>query len=210
MLHKNPELIEQATFELIQQLQNFSELKEFYLVGGTALTLQFGHRNSVDIDLFSTKDFLDSTIINFLRTNFTIDLVYNKPNSIICIINGVKVDFIKHDYPIIEPIITKEGISMLSPQDICAMKLNAIQNSGQRLKDFIDIYFLLEHFSIKQMLEFYSKKYPIMNPVIALRAITYFDDIDPNIDPPKLVTPLPLEKIKKRIVHAVQHSNKTF
>jgi len=49
-----------------------------------------------------------------------------------------------------------------------------------------------------------------MNPVIALRAITYFDDIDPNIDPPKLVTPLPLEKIKKRIVHAVQHSNKTF
>jgi hypothetical protein len=210
MLHKNPELIEQATFELIQQLQNFSELKEFYLVGGTALTLQFGHRNSVDIDLVSTKDFLDSTIINFLRTKFTIDLVYNKPNSIICIINGVKVDFIKHDYPIIEQIITEEGIRMLSPQDICAMKLNAIQNSGQRLKDFIDIYFLLEHFSIKQMLEFYSKKYPIMNPVIALRAITYFDNIDPNIDPPKLVTPLPLEKIKKRIVHAVQHSNKTF
>jgi hypothetical protein len=210
MLHKNPELIEQATFELIQQLQNFSELKEFYLVGGTALTLQFGHRNSVDIDLFSIKDFLDSTIINFLRTKFTTDLVYNKPNSIICIINGVKVDFIKHDYPIIEQIITEEGIRMLSPQDICAMKLNAIQNSGQRLKDFIDIYFLLEHFSIKQMLEFYSKKYPIMNPVIALRAITYFDDIDPNIDPPKLVTPLPLEKIKKRIVHAVQHSNKTF
>jgi len=152
MLHKNPELIEQATFELIQQLQNFSELKEFYLVGGTALTLQFGHRNSVDIDLFSTKDFLDSTIINFLRTKFTIDLVYNKPNSIICIINGVKVEFIKHDYPIIEQIITEEGIRMLSPQDICAMKLNAIQNSGQRLKDFIDIYFLLEHFSIKQML----------------------------------------------------------
>ncbi|MFN5209337.1 MAG: nucleotidyl transferase AbiEii/AbiGii toxin family protein [Bacteroidota bacterium] len=210
MLHKNPELIEQATFELIQQLQNFSELKEFYLVGGTALTLQFGHRNSLDIDLFSTKDFLDSTIINFLRTKFTIDLVYNKPNSIICIINGVKVDFIKHDYPIIEQIITEEGIRMLSPQDICAMKLNAIQNSGQRLKDFIDIYFLLEHFSIKQMLEFYSKKYPIMNPVIALRAITYFDNIDPNIDPPKLVTPLPLEKIKKRIVDAVLHSNKTF
>jgi hypothetical protein len=210
MLHKNPELIEPATFELIQQLQNFSELKEFYLVGGTALTLQLGHRNSIDIDLFSTKDFLESTIINFLRTKFTIDLVYNKPNSIICIINVVKVDFIKHDYPIIEPIITEEGISMLSLQDICAMKLNDIQNSGQRLKDFIDIYFLLEHFSIKQMLEFYSKKYPIMNPVIALRAITYFDDIDPNIDPPKLLTLLPLEKIKKRIVDAVLHSNKTF
>jgi hypothetical protein len=210
MLYKNPELIDPATFELIQQLQNFGELKEFYLVGGTALTLQLGHRNSIDINLFSAKDFMDSSIINILRTKFKIDIVYNKPNSIICIINGVKVDLIKHDYPIIEPIIAEEGISMLSPQDICAMKLNAIQNSGQRLKDFIDIYFLLEHFSIKQMLEFYSKKYPIMNPIIALRAITYFDDIDPNIDPPKLLTPLPLEKIKKRIVDAVLHSNKTF
>lgn len=210
MLHKNPALIEPATFELIQQLQNIAELKEFYLVGGTALTLQLGQRNSIDIDLFSTKDFSDITIIEFLRAKYPLDIVYNKPNSIVCIINGVKVDLVKHDYPIIEPIITDEGISMLSPQDICAMKLNAIQNSGQRLKDFIDVYFLLEHFSIKQMLEFYSKKYPIMNPIIALRAITYFDDIDPNIDAPKLLTPLPLERIKKRIVDAVLHSNMTF
>ena len=99
---------------------------------------------------------------------------------------------------------------MLSSEDICAMKLNAIQNSGQRLKDFIDIYFLLEHFSIKQMLEFYAQKYTMLNPIIALRAITYFDDIDPEIDPPKLLNPLPLSKIKKRIIEAVLQSNKVF
>ena len=99
---------------------------------------------------------------------------------------------------------------MLSAEDICAMKLHAIQNSGQRLKDFIDIYFLLEHFSIKQMLDFYSQKYTMMNPVIALRAITYFDDLDPEINPPKLLKPLPLIKIKERIIDAVLHSNKIF
>ena len=210
MLHKNPKLIETATFELIQKLQNLPKLKDFYLVGGTALTLQLGHRNSIDIDLFTTNKFEDNSLINFIKKKFTIDLVFNKPNTIICIIEGVKVDFIKHNYPILKPIISEEGINMLSSQDICAMKLNAIQNSGQRLKDFIDIYFLLEHFSIKQMLGFYSEKYTMMNPVIALRAITYFDDIDPNIDPPKLLIPLTLEKIKKRIIDAVLHSNKIF
>jgi hypothetical protein len=210
MLHKNPNIIAPSTFELTQKLQSLPELNEFYLVGGTALTLQFGHRNSIDIDLFTTNEFDDVTLINFIKTQFTVDLVYNKPNTIICIIDGVKVAFIRHDYPILKPIILEEGIKMLSPQDICAMKINAIQNSGQRLKDFIDIYFLLEHYSIKQMLEFYSQKYTMMNPVIALRAITYFDDIDPEIDAPKLLKPLPLSTIKKRIIDAVLHSTKIF
>jgi hypothetical protein len=95
-------------------------------------------------------------------------------------------------------------------EDICAMKLHAITNSGQRLKDFIDIYFLLEHFSMRQMLDFYEAKYPLMNSVIALRAITFFDDIDPDIDPPKMLKPISIDKIKKRITDAVISSNKTF
>jgi len=210
MLHKNPKLIAPSTFELTQRLQALSQLKQFNLVGGTALTLQLGHRNSIDIDLFTTKDFEAEYLFEMLSEIFETKIIYFKSNTLLTYINEVKVDFIKHNYPILKPIISEEGISMLSSQDICAMKLNAIQNSGQRLKDFIDIYFLLEHFSIKQMLGFYSEKYTMMNPVIALRAITYFDDIDPNIDPPKLLIPLTLEKIKKRIIDAVLHSNKIF
>ena len=59
MLHKNPFIIAAHTFQLIQQLQALPELKEFYLVGGTSLALQLGHRNSIDIDLFSQNDFND-------------------------------------------------------------------------------------------------------------------------------------------------------
>jgi len=94
--------------------------------------------------------------------------------------------------------------------DIAAMKLNAISNSGKRLKDFIDIYFLLEHFSLNQMIEFYSCKYPKFNPLIALRAVGYFEDIDPEIDPPKLRKPLPLKKIKDRIGSSILNSRKVF
>jgi len=210
MLHKNPNLIAPSTFELTQKLQSLPELNEFYLVGRTALTLQLGHRNSTDIDLFTTKSFEAESLFKILSHSFDTKIIFSKGNTLLSYINDVKVDFIRHDYPILKPIISEEGIRMLNPEDICAMKLNAIQNSGQRLKDFIDIYFLLEHFSIKQMLEFYAQKYTIMNPIIALRAITYFDDIDPEIDPPKLLKPLPLSKIKKRIIEAVLQSNKVF
>ena len=106
--------------------------------------------------------------------------------------------------------ITEEGITFLSKEDITAMKLNAIINSGQRLKDFIDIYFLLEHFSIKDMLDFFETKYPNTNPLIALKAVSYFGDIDETADPPKLPKPLPLKKITERINKAVIKANKIF
>ncbi|MBC7641600.1 MAG: hypothetical protein H7174_04580 [Flavobacterium sp.] len=95
-------------------------------------------------------------------------------------------------------------------EDICGMKLYSIQNSGKRLKDFIDVYFLLEHFSLNQMLEFYETKYQHSNKMIAIRAINYFDDIDPNIDPPILKNPLSILQIKKRINEEVLKGNKKF
>jgi predicted nucleic acid-binding protein len=60
------------------------------------------------------------------------------------------------------------------------------------------------------MIELFKIKYPLTNPLIPLKAITYFDEIDPNIDPPKLKKKLPLEKIKKRILKAVLHPSMTF
>lgn len=90
------------------------------------------------------------------------------------------------------------------------MKQNAISNSGKRLKDFIVIYFLLQHFSLNQMIEFYTIKYPRFNPLIPLKAVSYFEDIDPSIDPPKLRAKLPLPEIKNRITDAVLHSRKKF
>lgn len=210
MLHKDPFIIAPETFKLIQQLQAMPELAEFYLVGGTTLALLLGHRNSIDIDLFATQPFDDKELLEILNKCCTIKQIFSRTNTLLTYINNIKVDFISHQYPILKPIIKEEGISMLSLEDICAMKLNAIVDSGQRLKDFIDVYFLLSLFSMKQMLEFYHQKYPNKNEVIALRAITYFEDLDPNIDPPKMHKQVSIEQIKERIIAAVLHSNKIF
>ena len=210
MLHKDPFIVKPATLKLIQQLQALPEFREFYLVGGTALALQLGHRNSIDIDLFTKNDFTPESLLKFIQSAFSIQPSFATKNTLLSIINSIKVDFICHAYPLVLPPITEEGITFLSLQDIAAMKLNAISNSGKRLKDFIDVYFLLEHFSLHEMIEFYAIKYPRFNPLIALKAINYFEDIDPAIDPPKLKAKLPLSEIKKRIQDSVLHSRKKF
>ncbi|MEO6454646.1 MAG: nucleotidyl transferase AbiEii/AbiGii toxin family protein [Ginsengibacter sp.] len=210
MLHKEPHIISAETFLLIQQLQALPDLHGFHLVGGTALALQLGHRNSIDIDLFTQNDFNSQSLGTFLKTKFLVRVDYAGSNTLLSNINTIKADFIKHPYAYVKPPITEEGITYLSKEDIAAMKLNAIVNSGQRLKDFIDIYFLLEYFSVTGMLSFFEIKYPGTNPLIALKAVSYFEDIDETADPPKLVKPLTVKKIKQRISNAVTHTSKVF
>lgn len=158
MLYKDPFIIKSETFALIQELQKLDFLKDFYLVGGTALALKLGHRNSIDIDLFTQNEFDENELIQNLKDKFTLNVSFTKKSTIISTINSIKTDFIRHNNPLIREPITEEGITYLSMEDIAAMKLHAIENSGKRLKDFIDIYFLLEHFSLNKMLRFYAIK----------------------------------------------------
>ena len=210
MLHKNPFIIAPETFELIQNLQKMDILKNFHLVGGTALALQIGHRNSIDIDLFTIDDFDDNEIMVEMNSSFIVNERFKRNNTIICLLNNIKTDFIRHNYPLIRPPIVEDGIRFLGKEDIAAMKFHAIIQSGKRLKDFIDIYFLLNHFSMNQMLDFFIQKYNYMNPMIALKAINFFGEIDENIDPPKLLKALKISQIAKRIQEATKYPNKTF
>ena len=211
MLYKDPFIIHPGTFSLIQQIQAIPELSDFNLVGGTSLALQIGHRNSIDIDLFTNQTFVTDDLIEVLQAYFSVEVSSKKgTNNLFTFINDVKTDFIRHDYPLINAPQKEEGITFLSASDIAAMKLNAIVNSGKRLKDFVDIYFLLEHYSLDEMISFYGVKYPHMNKMIALKSLSYFDDIDPEMDPPKMKVRLPILKIKQRIEKAILNSNMRF
>jgi len=211
MLHKDPFIIDPQTFLLVQQLQSIPELTNFQLVGGTALALQMGHRNSIDIDLFVYEEFNTVDLIETLRHFFSVEIVFQKEkNTLLTNLNGIKTDFIRHSYHLINQPVFEENIRFLSKEDIAAMKINAIVNSGKRLKDFIDIYFLLEYFTMNQIISFYRQKYPIMSPMVGMKAVSFFDEIDPDMDPPKMKKMLKLERIKKRILDAVLHPYKKF
>ena len=209
MLHKNPAVIAPTTFTLIQQLQSLEPLKSFYLVGGTALALQLGHRTSIDIDLFTQESFNAEELRSAL-SDFKFSTTLFRNNTVLAIVNNIKTDFIRHNYPLLKPPVEEEGIRMLSMDDIAAMKVHAIVQSGKRMKDFIDVYFLLQHLSMHSFIELFTQKYNYISPMVALKALNYFGDIDENIDPPRLVKPLPLPKIKKRLSEATLKPNKIF
>ena len=70
-LHLNT--VSNLLFDILNQLMHADEFNTFRLVGGTALSLQKGHRYSIDIDLFTDEEY-DSinfdSIDSYLRKNF--------------------------------------------------------------------------------------------------------------------------------------------
>ncbi|HXS57671.1 MAG TPA: nucleotidyl transferase AbiEii/AbiGii toxin family protein [Hanamia sp.] len=178
--------IEPATLSLLKKLMQLPELLDFSLVGGTALSLYYGHRLSIDLDLFSTKDFSNDDLIPALENAFK-GFAYrnvNSPIGLFGFIDDVKVDFVKqHYHPIIEEPVVEEGIRIFSIPDIIAMKINAVLKRGAK-KDFWDIAELLQHYSIENFISFYNKKYTSQQLLISIpQAIIYFDDAEESEAP---------------------------
>ncbi len=196
--------VDQATMELIKDLQKKEYLKDFYLAGGTALALKLGHRKSIDIDLFSNFSFDIQYILESLTFDFNFNLFSSAPNTLKGSISNIKIDIISHRYNLINNPILIEDIFLLSIEDIIAMKLNAITINGQRIKDFIDIYFLLDKYSINEMLSFYIKKYNSHNSVNVLKSLIWFNDVDTSEWPLILYNKqLSWSKVKKTIKKTV-------
>lgn len=175
MLHL--ETVAPDTLELLKYLLGIKYFEPLRLVGGTALSLQLGHRISVDIDLFGQLIFEKEEVENALQT-IPNRIVLRQTKSIyIYNLNGVKVDFVNYTYPWLDEMIIKDGIRMAGLKDIAAMKINAIAGIGSK-KDFIDLFYLLKHFSLEEILKFYQKKFPDGNLFLALRSMIYFNDAE--------------------------------
>lgn len=203
MLHK--EAVSPGTLELLIRLQKKDYLKGFYLVGGTALALQIGHRKSIDIDLFSDFGFDTGQLLENLSADFHFKLFFSANNILKGSIQDIQVDLLAHRYPYVSSPAITDQIAMLSIQDIIAMKLNAITTSGQRVKDFIDIFYLLKSYSMEDMLRFYKSKYADFNEVNVLKSLTWYDDIDHSDWPVLLLNPeLKWAEITKKLTRETQ------
>ncbi len=201
MLFENT--VEQSTLGLLVKLQEKEYLKGFYLVGGTALALRIGHRKSIDLDLFSNFNFDAVQMLENLSSDFQFSLFFSANNTLKGSIGGVQVDILAHRYPLIEEPVSVDSVSMLAVEDIAAMKLNAISVSGQRVKDFIDIYYLLDQYTVKELIEFYKRKYSQFNEVNVLKSLTWFGEVDLNDWPVLVKNPkLKWKAVQKRILEA--------
>lgn len=190
--------IEASTLELLKTLQQILLFRNLRLVGGTALALRMGHRHSIDLDLFGMIDADYMEISEVLQENkLKVTLNYNSKNIHQFTINDVKVDIVNYPYEWIEPQMEMNNIRLAGLKDIAAMKLSAITNRGTR-KDFVDIYFLLQTFSLADMLLFYKQKYKDNSEFMVIKSLSYF--IDAEEEPmPKMYIKTEWESIKKSI-----------
>lgn len=198
MLQKNT--IETSTLELLKELHADKTLNEFHLAGGTSLALQLGHRKSIDLDLFTQLDFDTNYLLEYLEQTYKFRVDYTAKNTLKGSINNIKLDLISHKYTLVKPIINKENTRLYSIEDIAAMKLNAIAGNGTRLKEFIDIYFILKNYSFEDILAFYKVKYKERNVLHVVKNLNYFADINIQ-DWPEMILEqdLSLQQIKKNI-----------
>ncbi len=171
------------TLELLKRLSAQPEMQGMRLVGGTSLALQYGHRQSVDLDFFGQLTVSQDDILSMMERMGSYRL-RNRTSSILqLIVDDVMVDIVDYSrYPWIDDPVCHEGVTLASPKDIAAMKINAIEGRGSR-KDFIDIYLLLQHYSMDDLLAFYSQKYPNYSIFRALLSLTYFDDAESEAMP---------------------------
>ena len=198
MLHV--ETVQPDTLGLLKRIQALPILSETRLVGGTALALQFGHRRSIDLDFFGAWGEVNlqpelELCGEVARTGGTSRMQFYE-------VNRVKVDFVTYGYPWLRDALCEDDIRLAQVEDIAAMKLEAITNRGSK-KDFVDVAYLLNAFSLKEMLSLYQTKYPTGLKLLVMRSLVYFDDAED--DPmPSMLKPLRWDEAKERLREAVR------
>lgn len=199
------------TLALIKRLMADPRLNDFTLVGGTALALTIGHRQSIDIDLFIDRSFDSEKVAGILAAEYQAEFLKISRGSVSGFIDGVKIDLIAHPYTVVQPTSTIDGIRIMSLEDIAAMKLHAIVNNGTRLKDFIDIHFLLEKMPLQAMYDAYEIKYhPDASRGVARLALRDHNGI--NFQEPVMLLASNFEwaKIDARLLKAVEYPSRIF
>ena len=208
MLRK--ETVEPATLELLKRIVAVPELEQFRLVGGTALSLIFGHRKSIDLDLFTDQPLEKDILVPALEDNFgEIITINNRSKSIYqCIIKNVKVDFVSVRDPFLNPIQIIEQIPFADTKDLIALKLNAIKGRGVK-KDFWDLARLLQIYSLNDLFQFYHDRYTYDDTFAVIRSVIYFTDAEDTIEPESM-DGMTWDVVKKTITIAFENYYKNI
>lgn len=188
--------------KILQQTGSYLRESGYYLAGGTALAIHFGHRVSVDLDWFTSNKMGDALIFaqKLHNENFKFTTSQTASGTLHGSMSNVRVTFLEFHYPLLKPLIQWKEMdcSLASLEDLACMKLSAIAQRGAR-KDFCDLYALgTKHFALKEMLDLYRRKFNIPDVGHVLYGLVYFDDAESE-RMPKMLWDVKWTDIKKTI-----------
>jgi len=180
--------------EILEQLMSETVFVPFRLVGGTNLSLRYGHRKSVDIGLFTDAEYgsLDfESFENWLQSHFEYYVCPDKTSIVgfgrsyyigSSADESIKLDLMYTD-PFLEPAEVIDGIRLASVQDIIAMKMNVVSRGGRK-KDFWDLHLLLNKYSLAEMFSIHAARYEWEHDdADLLQKWTDFSVADKDFDP---------------------------
>jgi predicted nucleotidyltransferase component of viral defense system len=192
-----------AILPLFAQMKNQS----FYLAGGTALALYIGHRDSIDFDFFTLDSFDTEQLLQEILQVFSghaVVVVQREHNTLGLIIDSsIKVSYMTYPYVLLEPLTQTEYFPLASISDIACMKLSAI-TSRSVLKDYVDLYYILQTRSIDQLFICMAQKMSALDANVVLKALVYFDDIVHEDILFKQGYEVDFDKIQKDLIHSVK------
>ena len=157
----------------------------YYLAGGTALSLQIGHRESVDLDYFTISNIDTNKLFNNIKNAFddvSVDKTYEEIDTLWLLIDGVKVSFIKVENPLIEEMAIEDVFKLASIKDILMMKLSAICGRSE-YKDYYDLVFISKIIDARSWVSIWRKAYIHSDPlsfIVALNDVNSTSDIKLN------------------------------
>lgn len=175
--------------------------KDFYLAGGTGLALRFGHRISLDLDLFSETNRLRaqerSSILERLRCGGRLEVREHKDGTLHLVLERTAVSLFHYPYRLLESAQTWRGLRVASLADIAAMKVSAVIGRGSR-KDFLDLHRVCRELGLKTVLDGTSRKFPDHGDLMiqAAKALVYFEDAEKE-PLPRLLEPVSWPEVRR-------------
>jgi len=185
----NKLFFETITEDMRLVLSGFSQTEigaRFYLAGGTALSLQLGHRRSVDLDFFSPTEDIPTIrpVLEESLAAFHPTLADSAWGNLVYLAQDVRVGFYGYGFPLVAPLAEIENLRLASLEDIALMKLDALLSRAAR-KDFYDLYFICQKISLRQLFDLAPRKYSNVRDfeVQTVKRLVYFENAEVDIDP---------------------------
>lgn len=152
---------------------------DYYLAGGTALSLRIGHRESVDLDYFIAKHIDTVKLKGILSELFPgIMFTYEDVDTLWCSIDGVKVSFISRLTSMIDEVQDEDGFRIASLQDLVVMKLSAICGRDE-YKDYYDLAELAQLTDGRTWPALWETVYPESDPLSFIVALSHVGSVAP-------------------------------
>lgn len=198
------ETLPQTTKSVLDKISGISDIQNFYLSGGTALSLLLGHRESEDLDFFTKILFKPQILQQKLLEKGILEDVQIDEGTLNLFVNKVKLQFLYYPYNLLEEFIPWNEIKLSSMIDIACTKLITVSMRGSK-KDFIDLYVILQQMTLEELFAKLDEKYTKVqyNYPHILKSLVYFNDAD-NQPMPRMHKNFSWEDIKDSIIRQVK------